>query len=78
MYKRQGTDERISSEYAYAPIFDGKDTLYYIHNSKSTRNGVDDGDLVARTISTGEEKVLYSGVSTNGLQYAQGLSLIHI
>lgn len=67
-----GTDERISSEYAYAPIFDGKDTLYYIHNSQSTRNGVDDGDLVARTISTGEEKVLYSGVSTAGLQYAQG------
>lgn len=66
------TDECISSQYAYAPIFDGQDTLYYIHNSQSTRNGVDDGELVARTISTGEEKVLYSGVSTCGLQYAQG------
>lgn len=63
-------DVRISQAYAYVPIYDGKKTLYYVRNDKSVNQEDFNGDLVKRNIDTGEEQVLYSGVYTGDLCFA--------
>ena len=63
-------DVRISSPHMYVPIYDGKHTLFYVRNYKSTRDNSFTGDLVKRNIDTGEEVVLYAGAYTGDLLYA--------
>lgn len=60
-------DVRISSPHMYVPIYDGKHTLYYVRNQKSTRDNSFSGDLIKRDIDTGEEITLYTGASTGEL-----------
>lgn len=67
-----GEDVRISSPYAYAPIYDGGNTLYYIRNDKSVNKNDYSGDLVKRNIFTDEEITLYSGAYTGDLLLADG------
>lgn len=63
-------DVRISSPHMYVPIYDGKHTLFYVRNYKSTRDNSFTGDLVKRNIDTGEEVVLYAGAYIGDLLYA--------
>lgn len=66
-----GEDVRVSSPYAYVPIYDGKHTLYYVRGQVSINTGKYFGDLVKRNLDTGEEIVLYSGAYTGNLLLAE-------
>ena len=65
-----GEDIRISSPYAYVPIYDGQNTRYYVKSAGSSTEGEYIGDLVKRNIDTGEEQTLYSGVVNGCLAFS--------
>lgn len=69
--KNTSEDNVISSNHAYVPIFDGHHTLYYVKTDASALTGDYIGTLVKYDLDSKEETVLYSGVLTGNLSYAE-------